>query len=198
MVRLLNNTCDADTLSDTDSDGFGVCRDCGDSLDDPGECDNGLCRDCDREGHYHQRLRYVAMRGGDGIYVGCDDCFFGDELEEIDGELYCEVCADPIEYECDECGEMFEDHLMDAEWTMCLDCRLRAEVRQHRLKMKQFLIAQRQRAKANKTIPKIKPAAEPAEPRRSGRLRGETVAEPPWIGLRGAAARAVEPAWLDL
>ena len=55
-------------------------------------------------------------------------------------------------------------------------------------------------AKPNKTITKVKPALEPAaaEPRRSGRLRGETVAEPPWIGLRGAAARAVEPAWLDL
>ena len=86
---------------------------------------------------------------------------------------------------------------MDAEWTVCLDCSLRAERREHRREMKRA--KKKAAAKPNKTITKVKPAVEPtaAEPRRSGRLRGETVAEPPWIGLRGAAARAVEPAWLD-
>ena len=155
-------------------------------------------RECDRAS-YHQRILYIAWRGGERICPRCEECVYGDELEEVDGEFYCGICAaDQIEYECNACGEMFESDLMDAEWTVCLDCSLRAERREHRREMKRA--KKKAAAKPNKTITKVKPAAEPAaaEPRRSSRLRGETVAEPPWIGLRGAAARAVEPAWLDL
>ena len=157
------------------------------------------CEECLGKIEGWQRFVYITARGGERICPRCEECVYGDELEEVDGEFYCGICAaDQIEYECNACGEMFESDLMDAEWTVCLDCSLRAERREHRLEMKRA--KKKAAAKPNKTITKTRPAVEPtaAEPRRSGRLRGETVAEPPWIGLRGAAARAVEPAWLDL
>jgi len=51
--------------------------------------------------------------------AGCDEAHFWEDMEEINGDYYCEACAEIENNKCTDCGEKPGGH---RKTTLCRDC----------------------------------------------------------------------------
>jgi hypothetical protein len=85
-------------------------------------CDNKI----DENDHYHYKDQCICDSCyGDLVYCEkCGELCKREETFEVDGETWCETCAESHSFQCENCGNLTQEYTItdDTDQTFCNDC----------------------------------------------------------------------------